>query len=616
MHTLMNFLQELKCNAVEIVGRLYNIETDPDDIIINVTRKEFDGDYTLVVFPFVKGAKKNPHLVAEEIGTAFLVDNSLVKSYNVIKGFLNLELGNSYWIECLDDILSKEDYGTFIKKEEKVLVEFSSPNTNKPLHLGHIRNILLGWSCSKILEANGYEVIKCQIVNDRGIAICKSMLAWLKFGNGETPKSSGTKGDFLVGNYYVKFEEEFQEEYSKWQKTEKAILLLEDRKDKKQDGTSFFKAYKNTYFNIYSSLGIEAREMLVRWEKKDKDTIELWTKMNNWVYSGHNITYDALGVEFDKIYYESETYILGKEHIDRCLEKGIFFKKDDGSVWIDLEDLGMDQKLVLRSDGTSVYMTQDIGTASIRYKENGTNRMVYVVADEQDYHFKALFGILKKLEEPYADGLYHLSYGMIDLPSGKMKSREGTVVDADVLIEEVIMEAKKSSEEHGELGGLTEDQRGEINRKVGMAALKFFIIKVNPRRRMVFDPKESVDLQGQTGPYIQNAYVRIRSVLRKAEESAPVTREYSLKDKEKDIMKLLIDYPEVVKNAGDNFDPSAIANYCYSLAREYHRFYQSMRILKAESEEAIFFRLNLSTAVARVIEKAMLLLGIEMPSRM
>jgi arginyl-tRNA synthetase len=612
----MNFLEELKQNAVEIVGELYNIETEPNKIIFNITRKEFVGDYTIVVFPFVKAARKAPDKVAEEIGEAFKAKNGIVKDYNVIKGFLNLELDSNNWKTCLSELIDNDNFGTFPKKGEKVLVEFSSPNTNKPLHLGHVRNILLGWSCAQILEANGYDVVKCQIVNDRGIAVCKSMLAWSKFGKGETPETSNLKSDFLVGKYYVEFERNFQIEYSDWQKTDDATQLYGSREDQNQTETEFFKEFKNSYFNDYSILGREAKDMLLKWEDGDQKTIDLWNKMNDWVYAGHNATYNSLGVTFDLNYYESQTYLLGKENIEKGLSDGVFYKKDDGSVWIDLEDVGMDQKLVLRSDGTSVYMTQDIGTARVRYDEHGTKQMVYVVGDEQDYHFKALFEILKKLKEPFADGLFHLSYGMIDLPTGKMKGREGTIVDADNLIEEVIAEARNSSQERGEIFDLSKEEQEEITRMVGMAALKFFIIKVNPRKRMLFDPKESVDLQGQTGPYIQNAYVRIKSVLRKAEGLNADYKSYELEDQEKDLIKLLLNYPENVQNAGENYDPSGIANYCYALAKEYHRFYQSLRILKAESEEAKSFRLNLSKAVAIVLEKAMLLLGIEMPVKM
>ncbi|MEL6924957.1 MAG: arginine--tRNA ligase, partial [Bacteroidota bacterium] len=511
---------------------------------------------------------------------------------------------------------------------EKVMVEFSSPNTNKPLHLGHIRNILLGWAMSRIFEANGYEVIKTQIVNDRGIAICKSMLAWKKFGEGETPESSNIKSDHLVGKYYVRFAQELASEYQAWQQTDVAKAVFNEKAKDGQDEAAFFKAYENTYFNEYSILGKEAREMLLQWEANDPATRELWKKMNGWVYAGFNETYKKLGVDFDKLYYESDTYLLGKNIVEQGLKDSLFYQKDDGSVWIDLEDAKLDQKLVLRSDGTSVYLTQDLGTAEIRYHDYGARNMIYTVGDEQNYHFKVLFEIMKRMKAPYADGLYHLSYGMVDLPTGKMKSREGTVVDADDLIAEVIREAELNAEEHGKIEGLSDSEQQEILRKIGLAALKFFIVKVNPRKRMTFDPKESVDMQGATGPYIQNAFVRIQGILRKLKKSEDIealeqgalSRNYNpLKPLEREILIQLYGFPEVLAEAAKEYDPSEVANYCYALARNFHKMYNDAAeygILNAESKEAQAFRLKLSKLIASVLQSGMDLLGIEMPDRM
>lgn len=614
----MDIVADIEDKVVEAVKALYDLELTPDQVNLSPTRKEFTGDYTLVVFPFTKAARKAPPQIGEELG-GYLVDHlDQVVGYNVIKGFLNLELDNEFWKNFLLEIADRKKYGHATAKGEKVLVEFSSPNTNKPLHLGHIRNILLGWSTSRILEAAGYEVVKVQIVNDRGIAVCKSMLAWQKFSGGETPESSGMKSDHFVGKYYVLFEEKFQEEYRDWQKSGAGQKAFAERKDQKQDEAAFFKAYKNEYFNHHSSLGAEAKEMLRKWEQQDSDTIALWEKMNGWVYAGFNATYESLGVEFDKLYYESDTYLLGKDSIEAGLKKDLFYRKEDGSVWIDLTDAKLDHKLVLRSDGTSVYMTQDIGTAQLRNRDFGVDKMVYVVGDEQNYHFQVLFEILKRLGEPYADGLYHLSYGMVDLPTGRMKSREGTVVDADDLIAEVITEAWASSEERGTLEGMTEEERDQIIRQIGLAALKFFIIKVQPQKRMTFNPKESVDMQGQTGPYIQNAYVRIRSVLRKAGEAdLSAACEYQeLAPAEKELITALYTYPELIQTAADTYDPSLIANFAYNLAKGYHKFYTDHSILKAESEAARSFRLVLSKTVAQVLHTALDLLGIEAPEKM
>ncbi len=616
----MLFLDSIKSVFVEAVNAIYDVELNTESILINPTKKEFEGDYTIVLFPFIKQLKQGPEQIGNRVGEFMTNHSSQVKSTNTIKGFLNIELEDSFWIDCLTQINTTTNYGHYSSNGQKVMVEYSSPNTNKPLHLGHIRNILLGHSCSNILEANGYEVIKVQVINDRGIAICKSMLAWQKFGNEETPDTTQIKGDHFVGKYYVLFEQKFQEEYKAWQESEEGKNTYEKLRKEDQPSEAFYKAYKNQYFNQYSILGEDAKDMLLKWEANDDEVRALWNKMNSWVYQGFDLTYESLGVDFDQLYYESDTYLLGKDAVRKGLDRGIFYQKEDSSVWVDLTDVGMDHKIVLRSDGTSVYMTQDIGTAMARYKDYGVDKMVYTVADEQDYHFKVLFEILKRFEEPYADGLHHLSYGMVDLTTGKMKSREGTVVDADDLMADVISEAGESTKERGELDQLSDTSKNEVIRRIGMAALKYFIIKVNPKKRMTFDPKESLDMQGQTGPYIQNAFVRINSVLRKNSDESSAKPDYSkyqdVANEEKALLKLLMDYPDKIKESGEQYDPSTIANFCYVLAKEYHRFYHNQRILKAESEEAKEFRLSLSTAVSQTLEKAMLLLGIEMPERM
>lgn len=613
----MDFFKDIKKDISRAIDAVYQINIKPESIILNETRKEFNGDYTFVVFPLVKELKKKPLDIGNEIGQWLVDKSSVITDFETVQGFLNLTLSSSFWMTALAKIADTEQYGYQHPVNQKVLVEFASPNTNKPLHLGHIRNILLGWSCSKILKANGYDVVNTQIVNDRGIAICKSMLAWQKFGNGATPESSGIKGDHLIGDYYVAFEKAFVEEYKAFQISPKGDQVYQSSgsSDNKED---FFKKYKNAYFNEYSTLGAEAREMLIKWENSDQETLALWRMMNQWVYDGFDITYKKLGVSFDTSYYESNTYLLGKKVVDDSLEKGIFYKKDDGSVWIDLEEAGMDQKLVLRSDGTSVYITQDIGTAQQRYADFKMDKIVYTVADEQDYHFKVLFEIAKRLGEPYAEGMYHLSYGMVELPSGRMKSREGTVVDADDIIAEVIDEARLLSSERGEIESLSKEKQEEILSIIGLGALKFFIIKVQPQKRMIFDPKESVDMQGQTGPYIQNAYVRIQSVKRKAAESLQNNwNEYQAPNEfEKILLQHIINFPEIVKEAGKLLDPSTIANYAYALAKDYHRFYHEVRILNAETEAARTFRTVLSDKVGYVLMSAFDLLGIDMPERM
>lgn len=612
------FTEDLKSTVSDALKEIWNFEFPSGSVLINETRPEFEGDYTVVVFPFTKALKLGPPQVAAMLGDYLVKQSDLIVNYNVVKGFLNLSFDNKFWGDKLQNVLNDPKYGYAPSNGNKVLVEFSSPNTNKPLHLGHIRNILLGWSSSQLLNAAGYDVVKTQIVNDRGIAICKSMLAYQLFGKDETPESTEMKGDHFIGRFYVLFESKFREEYTFWQSTPKGVEVFKELAKEGEESGEFFKRYKNEYFNEHSILGSAAKEMLLKWEDGEGETMNLWTKMNNWVYEGFEETYKELGVKFDGIYYESETYKLGKKLVNEGLDAGIFYKKEDGSVWVDLEDVGMDHKIVLRSDGTSVYMTQDLGTAQQRNKDHSVNRMVYVVADEQDYHFKALFETLKKLKEPYADELYHLSYGMVDLPTGKMKSREGRVVDADDLISDVIQEAKAAAGERGEIEGLSEKEQEDIFRKIGLGALKFFIIKVNPRKRMTFDPKESVDMQGQTGPYIQNAYVRIQSVLRKSDDiGQKLSKDYDdIKPIEKHLIQQLLMFPELVVDAAEQLDPSTLANYCYNLAKMYHKFYHDLKILSAETEGAKIFRLKLSKAVGEILKTGMSFLGIEMPERM
>lgn len=606
----------LQSHIVQALSHTYQVDTSVQEIALSETKKEFEGDYTFVVFPYVRQIKRAPMEIAEHLGKYLVEHAESVESYNVVQGFLNLTMSQGYWKEALADIAASENYGQKKSRGEKVLIEFSSPNTNKPLHLGHIRNILLGWSTSQIMEAAGYDVIKTQIVNDRGIAICKSMIAWKHYGDGETPESSGLKGDHFVGKYYVLFEQKFQEEYKTWQESEEGKKIFADKAGEKST-EAFYKGYKNTYFNTHSKIGNLAKDMLLSWEAGDDATRQLWAMMNSWVYAGFEETYKALGVNFDSFYYESDTYLLGKDIIEKGIDTGVFYKRDDGSVWINLEDAGMDEKLVLRSDGTSVYITQDIGTCEVRYEDTEAQRMIYVVADEQNYHFQVLFEIAKRMGAPYAEGLHHLSYGMVDLPSGRMKSREGTVVDADELMKEVIGEATANAKDRGEVQELSEERQAKVYEHIGLGALKYFILKVTPQRRMIFDPSESVDMQGQTGPYIQNAYVRILSILRKNEEALEGYEGYeTLNAFEIALVKLLTHYPDMIETAAENHDPSVIATYAYDLGKAYHKFYHEVRILKAESPEAKAYRIHLSKQVSKVLKDAMRLLGIEMPERM
>ena len=580
-----------------VVSYLYgHIETS--QIQLQKTRKEFEGDYTLVVFPFVKQARKSPEAVATEIGETLLEKAFHIESYNVVKGFLNIKLETSFWINRFENMAAKKDFGQAEPTGRTIMIEYSSPNTNKPLHLGHIRNNLLGYSVAQILAANGHNVIKANLVNDRGIHICKSMVAWLRYGNGATPESTGKKGDHLVGDYYVEFDKHYKAEI----------------KELVAGGMSEEEAKKN------APILLEAQEMLRKWEAKDEEVRALWEKMNGWVYDGFDVTYKTLGVEFDKVYYESQTYILGKGLVEEGLAKGIFFHKEDGSVWIDLEADGLDQKLLLRGDGTSVYMTQDLGTALQRFEQNALNGIIYVVGNEQNYHFQVLKLILKKLGYEWSDDIFHLSYGMVELPEGKMKSREGTVVDADDLCEAMINTAREMSQELGKLDGCSEEEASAISSMVGLGALKYFILKVDPKKTMLFDPRESIDFNGNTGPFIQYTHARICSVLRKAAEQGIAFEgkkiACDLLQEEIELIKMLNDYPTTVQSAGEAFAPSMIAAYTYELCKAFNGYYHDHSILREENEAVKNMRLALAQQVARVINSSMRLLGIDVPERM
>jgi len=644
----MNFITEATVKAVK---HLYNTDISATDINLQETRREFEGQVTIVTFPFTRFSKKSPEQTGTDIGTFLQNELADVSGFNVIKGFLNISLSDSYWINRLSAEISSEKFAVIGPNGKKVMVEYSSPNTNKPLHLGHVRNNLLGFSVAEILTAAGYEVIKANLVNDRGIHICKSMLAWQKYGNGETPESSGMKGDHLVGKYYVVFEQALRDETEpvlndiferkegvneqfeadKWNKIDKVLQQIdkltstldasepEDNKRNKEISKKI-KDVRDEVKEVVrnqSALMKEAQQMLLQWEAGDEEVIGLWKTMNKWVYTGFAETYRKMGVTFDKFYYESETYLLGKDIIDEGLEKGVFFKKDDGSVWIDLTAEGLDQKLVLRSDGTSVYITQDMGTAQLKYNDYHMDKSIYVVGNEQDYHFKVLFLILQKLGKAGSDGLFHLSYGMVDLPTGKMKSREGTVVDADDLMADMEETAKQQALEIGKTDGYSEEEKEHLFHIIGMGALKYFLLKVDPKSRMLFNPKESVELQGHTGPFIQYTHARIKSVLAKADFKNAGTGNYStLEPVERDIIVLLTQFPEIIKAAAESYSPAIVANYVYELAKTYNKFYQDTPILKVDDEDVKQFRLQLSAATAKVISKAMKLLGIEVPERM
>ena len=597
----MTLEETLKQQVTAAVKALYGIDADDKQIQLQKTRPEFEGNITLVVFPFVKLARKAPAQVAEEIGKAMtdsaIVCEPVIEKYNAVQGFLNMSIAPSFWIEQLEAIAADANYGQQSDRNKLMMVEYSSPNTNKPLHLGHVRNNLLGSSIARIQEANGWKVVKTNIVNDRGIHICKSMLAWLKFGNGETPESSGKKGDHLIGDYYVRFDKEYRKQVAELM----AGGMSED--DAKRE----------------APLMKEAQAMLLKWEQGDKEVRELWAKMNSWVYAGFDETYKMMGVSFDKIYYESNTYLEGKKEVERGLQEGLFYRREDGSVWANLTADGLDEKLLLRSDGTSVYMTQDIGTAKLRYQDYPIDKMVYVVGNEQEYHFKVLSLLLDKLGFPFGKELVHFSYGMVELPNGKMKSREGTVVDADDLMEQMIQDAKEISKDKvNTLPDITEAEANEIARKVGLGALKYFILKVDPRKNMLFNPEESIDFNGNTGPFIQYTYARIQSVLRKAETGSQqsVIGNQPLNDKEVALIQRLTDYPSAVKQAGEEFSPAVLCNYAYALAQEFNSFYHDYSILNETDEQKKNLRLLLSAEVAKVLKHAMGLLGIEMPERM
>ena len=605
----MKIEDKLVASVISGLKALYGQEVPEKMVQMQKTKKEFEGHLTLVVFPFLKMSKKGPEQTAQEIGEYLKANDPAVAAFNVIKGFLNLTIASATWIELLNEIQADEQYGLMQVTDASplVMIEYSSPNTNKPLHLGHVRNNLLGNALANIVAANGNKVVKTNIVNDRGIHICKSMLAWKKYGNGETPETSGKKGDHLVGDYYVSFDKHYKAEVKELMAQFTAQGMSDDEAKAKAEAES--------------PLMQEAREMLVKWEAGDPEVRGLWEMMNNWVYAGFDETYKKMGVGFDKIYYESNTYLEGKEKVMEGLEKGFFYKKQDGSVWADLTAEGLDHKLLLRGDGTSVYMTQDIGTAKLRFADYPINKMIYVVGNEQNYHFQVLSILLDKLGFEWGKSLVHFSYGMVELPEGKMKSREGTVVDADDLMEEMIATAKETSQELGKLDGLTQEEADDIARIVGLGALKYFILKVDARKNMTFNPKESIDFNGNTGPFIQYTYARIQSVLRKAAESGIVIPEQipagiELSEKEEGLIQMVADFAAVVKQAGEDYSPSIIANYTYDLVKEYNQFYHDYSILREENEAVKVFRIALSANVAKVVRLGMNLLGIEVPSRM
>ena len=605
----MNIATEISSSVLRAVKELYGQDVPEKMVQLQKTKREFEGHLTLVVFPFLKISKKKPEETAQEIGEWLIKNDVNIASFNVVKGFLNLVIAPAAWLALLNAINAYEHFGEKTANEGSplVMIEYSSPNTNKPLHLGHVRNNLLGWSLAQIMQANGNKVVKTNIVNDRGIHICKSMLAWLKWGNGETPETSGKKGDHLIGDYYVAFDKHYREEVKELATKYTAEGMTDEEAEKKAKEEA--------------PLIKEAHEMLVKWEQNDPEVRALWKKMNDWVYAGFDETYKALGVGFDKIYYESDTYLKGKAKVEEGLEKGLFFRKDDNSVWADLTNEGLDRKLLLRSDGTSVYMTQDIGTAEMRFKDFPIDKMIYVVGNEQNYHFQVLSILLDRLGFKWGKELVHFSYGMVELPNGKMKSREGTVVDADDLVAEMVADARKTSEELGKFNDMTDEERGNVARIVGMGALKYFILKVDARKNMLFNPEESIDFNGNTGPFIQYTYARIRSILRKAAEqniTLPDTlgEGFTVNQKESELIQKLNEYGAAVAQAGKDYSPSGIANYCYELTKEFNQFYHDYSILGADTEQEKVFRLVLAKNVAKTLKNGMALLGIEMPERM
>lgn len=609
--TIINMkIEEILTTATATAVKvLYNQDIPQEQLQIQKTKKEFEGHLTLVVFPLLRISRKKPEETAQEIGEWLAANCEAVEKFNVVKGFLNLTISPDSWIYLLNDIHADARFGLTTPTEQSplVMIEYSSPNTNKPLHLGHVRNNLLGFALANIIEANGNRVVKTNIVNDRGIHICKSMLAWLKYGHGETPETSGKKGDHLIGDYYVAFDKHYREQVAELcGQYESEGMTPDEAKDKAEKEAPLMK---------------EARAMLVKWEQNDPEVRALWKKMNNWVYAGFDETYKALGVNFDKIYYESDTYLEGKEKVLEGLKKGIFYRRDDGSVWADLTDKGLDEKLLLRADGTSVYMTQDIGTAKLRFQDYPIDKMIYVVGNEQNYHFQVLSILLDELGFEWGKSLVHFSYGMVELPNGKMKSREGTVVDADDLIAEMVRQARQTIDELGKFDDMDEAEKNEVARIVGMGALKYFLLKVDARKNMLFNPAESIDFNGNTGPFIQYTYARIRSVLRKAQETgidipSTLPAGTALNTKEEEIVQHIADFPTIVRQAGTDYSPSAIANYCYDLVKEYNQFYHDFSILREEDKQKQLFRLVLSENVAKVIRLGMGLLGIEMPERM
>ena len=593
----MKLEEDIKIHIKNAFKSIFEVELDSAQLFLQPTRKEFEGTHTFVVFPFLKISQKSPEATAVAIGDFLKSRSGMIKDYNVVKGFLNLEIGTAVWISCLDDMLKNQHWGQLDSNGKKVMVEFSSPNTNKPLHLGHLRNNFLGDAISRIIEAAGYQVKRTNLVNDRGIHICKSMLAYQRWGKGETPETAQLKGDHLAGKYYVLFDKYYKEEI--------ATLVGQ--------GVSEEEAKKK------APILVEAQEMLQKWEQKDAEVMTLWNNMNAWVYAGFETTYQTMGIEFDAIYKESETYLLGKDIIEEGLKKQVFYQREDGSVWIDLKEEGLDEKLVMRSDGTSVYITQDIGTCDFKYEDFPMDQSVYVVGNEQDYHFNVLFAIMKKMGRPYGEGLYHLSYGMVDLPSGKMKSREGTVVDADELMDEMFTTAAKHTLELGKIEGLTENESKNLFRMVGLGALKFFLLKVDPKKRMLFDPKESIEFQGHTGPFVQYTHARISAILRRAsadginEVLSPIQK---MHPREQILLAHLVRFEEVIVQAARDYSPAFLAQYVYDLAKDYNGFYQELSIFNEPDDPLVTFRISLSRLTAKVIRRSMNLLGIEVPNRM